>query len=152
MIKCCEKETMVALRKDGPQILAAMKNLTPANAGRKRGQCEISGNMEDEHIRTMARECDRQMENNMEEDDAGAASSRSKRVQAEEEDAASSRSKRVQVPWETRYKELVSYTHMHRLSYLLMLNIHYFSAAHSFLLRWHSKVHTVIPECHRITI
>ena len=111
---------MAALRKDGPKILAAMNKLAPVNAGRKRDQCEISGNVEDEQpqqprsIRAMARECILQMQND-----------------AEEEDAASS-PKRVQVPWETRFDQLVSYIDIYQLSYLCSISTNY-SAVHSFL-------------------
>jgi hypothetical protein len=101
----CE-ETMAALREGAPEVrreLAEMENLPPVDAGRKREQGDISGDVEEQPRRSpplsIAQQCLQVVQNNTEEEPPSTGAG----------DAAPC-SKRVQVPWQQRYEQLVSYT------------------------------------------
>ena len=107
------QETMQALREGAPNVreeLSAMENLTQVDVGsRKRGQGDISGNVEEQPQRprhdflAIAQErAQRMIQNNAEDEEAASSTG--------EGDAAP---KRVQVQWRTRFDQLVSCSVIH---------------------------------------
>lgn len=109
------QETMQALREGAPNVreeLSAMENLTQVDVGsRKRGQGDISGNVEEQPQRprhdflAIAQErAQRMIQNNAEDEEAASSTG--------EGDAAP---KRVQVQWRTRFDQLVSCSVIHQL-------------------------------------